>query len=36
VVEGPYRTLSKGLKHGDTVAEPKPGGPGGGRGGKKS
>jgi HlyD family secretion protein len=36
VVEGPYRTLSKELKHGDTVSEPKPMGPGGGRGGKKS
>ena len=36
VVEGPYRTLSKELKHGDTVREPQPGGPGGGRGGKKS
>ncbi|HEX8439716.1 efflux RND transporter periplasmic adaptor subunit [Archangium sp.] len=36
VVEGPYRTLSKELKHGDTVSEPKPGGPGGGQGGKKS
>ena len=29
VVEGPYRTLSKELKHGDTVREPQPGGPGG-------
>jgi HlyD family secretion protein len=36
VVEGPYRTLSKELKHGDMVSEPKPMGPGGGRGGKKS
>jgi HlyD family secretion protein len=36
VVEGPYRTLSKELKHGDTVREPQQGGPGGGRGGKKS
>jgi HlyD family secretion protein len=36
VVEGPYRTLSKELKHGDAVREPQPGGPGGGRGGKKS
>jgi len=35
VVEGPYRTLSKELKHGDTVREPQPGGPGG-PGGKKS
>ncbi|MFL5352367.1 efflux RND transporter periplasmic adaptor subunit [Archangium sp.] len=35
VVEGPYRTLSKELKHGDMVREPKPGGPGG-PGGKKS
>ncbi|WNG37571.1 efflux RND transporter periplasmic adaptor subunit [Archangium violaceum] len=36
VVEGPYRTLSKELKPGDTVREPQPGGPGGGRGGQKS
>jgi len=36
VVEGPYRTLSKELKHGDTVNEPKPGGPRGGRGGPRS
>jgi HlyD family secretion protein len=36
VVEGPYRTLSKELKHGDTVSEPKPGGPRGGPGGPKS
>jgi HlyD family secretion protein len=36
VVEGPYRTLSKELKHGDTVSEPKPGGPRGGKGGPKS
>ncbi|HYO52695.1 efflux RND transporter periplasmic adaptor subunit [Archangium sp.] len=36
VVEGPYRTLSKELKHGDTVREPQPGGPGGPGGGKKS
>ncbi len=35
VVEGPYRTLSKELKHGDTVREPQLGGPGG-PGGKKS
>ncbi|MGZ3460570.1 MAG: efflux RND transporter periplasmic adaptor subunit, partial [Archangium sp.] len=35
VVEGPYRTLSKELKHGDTIREPQPGGPGG-QGGKKS
>lgn len=35
VVEGPYRTLSKELKHGDVVREPKPGGPGA-PGGKKS
>ncbi|MFY0523331.1 efflux RND transporter periplasmic adaptor subunit [Archangium gephyra] len=35
VVEGPYRTLSKELKHGDTVREPQMGGPGG-PGGKKS
>lgn len=36
VVEGPYRTLSKELKPGDTVREPQQGGPGGGRGGQKS
>ncbi len=35
VVEGPYRTLSKELKHGDTVREEQPGGPGG-KGRKKS
>jgi HlyD family secretion protein len=35
VVEGPYRTLSKELKHGDIVREPQLGGPGG-PGGKKS
>jgi HlyD family secretion protein len=29
VVEGPYRTLSKELKHGDTIREPEQGGPGG-------
>jgi HlyD family secretion protein len=37
VVEGPYRTLSKELSHGDTVREPSEGGPGGGmKGGRKS
>ncbi|XXF75107.1 efflux RND transporter periplasmic adaptor subunit [Myxococcaceae bacterium GXIMD 01537] len=40
VVEGPYRTLSKELNHGDNVREPEaggPGGPGGGmKGGRKS
>ncbi|HSP80181.1 MAG TPA: efflux RND transporter periplasmic adaptor subunit [Myxococcaceae bacterium] len=35
VVEGPYRTLSKELKHGDAVREAQPGGPGG-KGRKKS
>ncbi|QRN93409.1 efflux RND transporter periplasmic adaptor subunit [Archangium violaceum] len=29
VVEGPYRTLSKELKHGDAIREPQQGGPGG-------
>lgn len=37
VVEGPYRTLSKELNHGDVVREPEPGpGPGGMKGGRKS
>ncbi|WP_224241433.1 efflux RND transporter periplasmic adaptor subunit [Hyalangium gracile] len=36
IVEGPYRTLSKELSHGATVSEPKPGGPGGMKGGGKS
>ncbi|AKF81396.1 HlyD family secretion protein [Myxococcus fulvus] len=36
VVEGPYRTLSKELNHGDTVQEPEQGGPGGMKGGRKS
>lgn len=37
IIEGPYRTLSKELKEGDTVEESKGGGPGrgGGRGGKR-
>lgn len=35
VVDGPFRTLSKELKHGDTVREPQPVGPGS-RGGQKS
>lgn len=36
IVEGPYRTLSKELSHGAAVSEPKPGGPGGMKGGGKS
>ncbi|MCK8503112.1 efflux RND transporter periplasmic adaptor subunit [Myxococcus fulvus] len=37
VVEGPYRTLSKELNHGDNVQEPEQGGgPGGMKGGRKS
>jgi HlyD family secretion protein len=36
IVEGPYRTLSKELNHGDAVREPPPGGPGGMKGGQKS
>jgi len=36
IVEGPYRTLSKELNHGDAVREPQPGGPGGPKGGRKS
>ena len=36
IVEGPYRTLSKELNHGDAVREPQPGGPGGMKGGRKS
>jgi HlyD family secretion protein len=36
VVEGPYRTLSKELGHGDIVREPDQGGPGGMKGGRKS
>lgn len=37
VVEGPYRTLSKELNHGDAVREPEQGpGPGGTKGGRKS
>jgi HlyD family secretion protein len=31
IVEGPYRTLSKELNHGDAVREPQQGGPKGGR-----
>ncbi len=36
IVEGPYRTLSKELNHGDAVREPTPGGPAGMKGGPKS
>ena len=37
IVEGPYRTLSKELNHGDVVREPEPGpAPGGMKGGRKS
>ncbi|HVG61925.1 MAG TPA: efflux RND transporter periplasmic adaptor subunit [Hyalangium sp.] len=36
IVEGPYRTLSKELNHGDAVREPQQGGPGGMKGGRKS
>lgn len=36
IVEGPYRTLSKELNHGDMVREPQQGGPGGPKGGQKS
>lgn len=36
IIEGPYRTLSKELNHGDAVREPQQGGPGGMKGGRKS
>ncbi|MFL5343947.1 MAG: efflux RND transporter periplasmic adaptor subunit [Hyalangium sp.] len=36
IIEGPYRTLSKDLNHGDAVREPQQGGPGGMKGGRKS
>jgi HlyD family secretion protein len=36
IVEGPYRTLSKDLNHGDAVREPQQNGPGGMKGGRKS